>query len=118
LGQLNRFYERNPFGYNPFSGPNDVFDPFSGNNTEGTGPNDFEDEYADEPYDANPVLPIDPVGDLPEPTDGLREAEDVEVRTPTKYALQGAVPTQPVESVNPFARPESQEGIGSLAGGG
>ena len=39
-----------------------------------------------------------------------------DVRSESSYALTGAAPTRPV-APNPFVRPESQQGLGSLAGG-
>ena len=40
-----------------------------------------------------------------------------ETRSASSYGLTGAVQTMPV-AANPFRRPEAQQGIGSLAGGG
>ncbi len=69
------------------------------------------------------VDPVDPVGDL-DNTGGGGDPVDVttpyvppNVRSASSYGLTGATQTMPV-APNPFARPESQQGLGSLAGGG
>jgi hypothetical protein len=63
------------------------------------------------------VIPVGPVGDL-DNTGGQAPAPGrVDVRSASSYGLTGAQQTMPV-SDNPFRRPETQGGIGSLAGGG
>jgi hypothetical protein len=63
------------------------------------------------------VIPVGPVGDL-DNTGGQAPAPGpVNVRSASSYGLTGAQQTMPV-SDNPFRRPETQGGIGSLAGGG
>ena len=71
-----------------------------------------------------PVTPVAPVANLgggdPDPDTGTyapRVAAPVNVRAASNYALTGAVPVTPVNAGNPFARPETQQGIGSLGGG-
>ncbi|MCP3704836.1 MAG: hypothetical protein GY954_18130, partial [Alteromonas sp.] len=60
------------------------------------------------------VTPVGAVGDLtPQSYTG-----PMNVRSASTFGLTGAQPTVPANSRNPFQRPESQEGIGSLAGGG
>ena len=64
------------------------------------------------------VTPVDMIGDL-----GLEEDTDpgqyspppvpVNVSSPSSFQLTGATRAETTE--NPFVRPESQEGIGSLA---
>jgi hypothetical protein len=73
----------------------------------------------------NPVIPVGPVANLgggdPDPDTGTyapRVAAPVNVRAASNYALTGAVPVTPVNAGNPFVRPETQQGIGSLGGGG
>ena len=109
LAGLNSFYEQYPngVGFDPFSSGFDF--NFTPGGTTGT---------------TTPVVPVDPVDNLggndPDPDTGTyapRVAQDVNVSAASNYALTGAVPTQPVDSGNPFARPESQQGIGSLGGG-
>ena len=109
LAGLNSFYEQYPngVGFDPFS-PGFDFN-FTPGGTTGT---------------TTPVVPVDPVDNLggndPDPDTGTyapRVAQDVNVSAASNYGLTGAVPTQPVDSGNPFARPESQQGIGSLGGG-
>jgi hypothetical protein len=65
------------------------------------------------------VDPVDPVGDLGvgNPIDVTTPYVPPETRSASSYGLTGAVQTMPV-APNPFRRPESQQGIGSLAGGG
>ena len=75
------------------------------------------------------VPPVDPVGDLGVDDTGDNTGEDVppidvtqpyvvpDVRAASSFGLTGAQQTVPV-SPNPFQRPETQGGIGSLAGGG
>ena len=72
------------------------------------------------------VTPVDPVGDLGVGDDTGGASDPIDVTTPyvppnvraaSSYGLTGATQTMPV-APNPFARPESQQGLGSLAGGG
>ena len=74
------------------------------------------------------VDPVGPVGDLGTGDDAGDDAgsDPIDVTTPyvppetraaSSYGLTGAVQTMPV-AANPFRRPEAQQGIGSLAGGG
>ena len=70
------------------------------------------------------VTPVAPVGDL-DGGDGSTDGQvgtapppgPVNVRSASTFGLTGVQPTMPVGG-NPFQRPESQQGIGSLAGGG
>jgi hypothetical protein len=123
LNSLNGFYEQFPNGIMPggFNGLGNI--DFSNINIPG-GTNDGS--YT--------VDPVDPVGDLFGPPDGNVEGigddgEDVpdyrdppqttqppNVRAASSYGLVGVQPTMPV-SANPFRRPETQQGIGSLGGG-
>ena len=72
------------------------------------------------------VDPVDPVGDLGVGDDTGDASDPIDVTTPyvppnvrsaSSYGLTGVTPTRPV-GPNPFQRPESQQGLGSLAGGG
>ena len=72
-----------------------------------------------------PVTPVDPVGDLGVGDDTGDASDPIDVTTPyvppdvrsaSSFGLTGATQTMPV-SANPFRRPESQQGLGSLAGG-
>jgi hypothetical protein len=75
------------------------------------------------------VPPVDPVGNLGVDDTGDNTGEDVppidvtqpyvvpNVRAASSFGLTGAQQTVPV-APNPFQRPETQGGIGSLAGGG
>jgi len=56
---------------------------------------------------------VDPIANLTV----NRTAQPQQVSVATQYGLSGAAPVQ-TPSTNPFLRPESQQGIGSLAGGG
>jgi hypothetical protein len=118
---LNNFYEQYPNGIDignvmgggGFSGIGNPHIP--GGGTTGTGNTGTT---------STPVVPVDAVANLggndPDPDTGAyapRVAQDVNVSAASNYGLTGAVPTQPVDSRNPFARPESQQGIGSLGGG-
>tara|TARA_R110000787_G_scaffold27636_15_gene76324 strand:+ start:84 stop:995 length:912 start_codon:yes stop_codon:yes gene_type:complete len=49
---------------------------------------------------------------------GPRVARNLDVSAATNYGLTGASGAQPGNYVNPFERPETQQGIGSLGGGG
>ena len=68
------------------------------------------------------VTPVDPVGDLDntgggDPVDVTTPYVPPNVRSASSYGLTGSTQTMPV-APNPFARPETQQGLGSLAGGG
>jgi hypothetical protein len=63
------------------------------------------------------VIPVGPVGDLDNTGGQATAPGPINVRSASSYGLTGAQPTMPV-GPNPFQRPETQEGIGSLAGGG
>ena len=108
LAGLNSFYEQYPNGFDLGSIGGSFPGGFSGGNftpggTTGT---------------TTPVVPVDPVANLGGSDPATqRVAQDVNVSAASNYGLTGAVPTQPVDSRNPFARPESQQGIGSLGGG-
>jgi hypothetical protein len=112
---LNNFYEQYPNGIDignvmgggGFSGIGNPHIPGGGN--PGTGTTGTT---------STPVVPVDPVANLGGGDPATqRVAQDVNVSAASNYGLTGAVPTQPVDSRNPFARPESQQGIGSLGGG-
>jgi hypothetical protein len=116
LAGLNSFYEMYPdgFDYNglDLSGIGNI--DLSGVYPGGTGTDDGS--YT--------VDPVDPVGDLGTGDDAGSDPIDVttpyvppETRAASSYGLTGAVQTMPV-AANPFRRTESQQGIGSLAGGG
>jgi hypothetical protein len=116
LAGLNSFYEMYPngFDYNglDLSGIGNI--DLSGVYPGGTGTDDGS--YT--------VTPVDPVGDLGVGDDAGSDPIDVttpyvppETRAASSYGLTGAVQTMPV-AANPFRRPEAQQGIGSLAGGG
>ncbi len=115
LAGLNTFYENGGVdGLNLNFGGLDGGGSYTG--TGGTGTTDGS--YT--------VTPVDPVGDLGvgDDTDGASDPIDVttpyvppNVRAASSYGLTGATQTMPV-SANPFVRPESQQGLGSLAGGG
>ena len=116
LAGLNSFYEMYPngFDYNglDLSGIGNI--DLSGVYPGGTGTDDGS--YT--------VTPVDPVGDLGVGDDAGSDPIDVttpyvppETRSASSYGLTGAVQTMPV-AANPFRRPEAQQGIGSLAGGG
>ena len=115
LAGLNTFYENGGVdGLNlNFGG---LYGGGSYTGTVGTGTTD--DSYT--------VTPVDPVGDLGVGDDTGAPSDPIDVTTPyvppnvraaSSYGLTGATQTMPV-APNPFARPESQQGLGSLAGGG
>jgi len=119
LAGLNNFYEMYPDGFDysgiDFSGIGniDLSGVYPGGNT-GTGDGSYT------------VTPVDPIGDLGVGDDTGDASDPIDVTTPyvppnvrsaSSYSLTGATPTRPV-SANPFRRPESQQGLGSLAGGG
>lgn len=118
IEMLNNFYEANPNGVD-LSGIGIYGNPYlSGTGTTGTTTGTTDGSYT--------VDPVDPVGDLgtgdsggtgddPAPTPTPYVPPDV--RSASTFGLVGVQPTMPVSS-NPFRRPESQGGIGSLAGGG
>jgi hypothetical protein len=83
----------------------------TGTGTTGTG-------TTDESGTTDPYV----VGDLGVNVDGGQPPMQgppmpINVRSPSSFGLTGVQPTMPV-GVNPFRRPETQGGIGSLAGGG
>ena len=118
-----------------------TFDPETGLNDDGLtreqqdrldvfiaqNPNGIDLSNPDSFYNPNAVTsvtPVDPVANLgvgdPDPETGQyapRSVAPVSVSAASNYALTGAVPVTPVNPGNPFARPESQQGIGSLGGG-
>ena len=119
LAGLNNFYEMYPDGFDysgmDFSGIGniDLSGVYPGGNT-GTGDGNYT------------VTPVDPVGDLGVGDDTGDASDPIDVTTPyvppdvrsaSSFGLTGATQTMPV-SANPFRRPESQQGLGSLAGGG
>ena len=117
LEGLNNFYEQYPNGINV--GDLNIMGGggFNGGLFDGTGnvpgytP---EGEYV--------VTPVDAVGDLggPPPDANIEGVDEtgapLNVRAASSYALTGVQPTMPV-APNPFRRPETQQGIGSLGGG-
>jgi hypothetical protein len=116
LAGLNNFYEMYPDGFDysglDLTGIGNV--DLSGVNPGGTGTDDGS--YT--------VDPVGPVGDLGVGDDAGSDPIDVttpyvvpDVRSASSFGLTGATQTMPV-SANPFRRPESQQGLGSLAGGG
>jgi len=119
LAGLNNFYEMYPDGFDysgidfPGIGNIDLSGVYPGGNT-GTGDGSYT------------VTPVDPVGDLGVGDDTGDASDPIDVTTPyvppnvrsaSSFGLTGATQTMPV-SANPFRRPESQQGLGSLAGGG
>ena len=102
LAGLNAFYEQYPNGIDLGGEYIDLGQIGSGYT--GTGSSGG--------YTHTPVVPVASVQGL-----GPQTVGPANVSAATNYGLTGAVPTQ-VAAVNPFERPESQEGIGSLAGGG
>ena len=124
IEMLNNFYEAYPNGVDLSGiGLNNPYLDSTG--TTGTTTGTTDDSYT--------VDPVDPVGDLgtgdsggtgddtaPGGLGGLFSPTPYvppNVRSASTFGLTGVQPTMPVSS-NPFRRPESQEGIGSLAGGG
>lgn len=116
LAGLNNFYEMYPDGFD-----------YNGLDLSGIGNIDLSGVYpggtgtGDGSYTVDPV---GPVGDLGAGDDAGSDPIDVttpyvppETRAASSYGLTGAVQTMPV-AANPFRRPESQQGLGSLAGGG
>jgi hypothetical protein len=113
LAGLNSFYEQYPDGFD-IGNINPGIGAGGGGNPGGTGTDDGS--YT--------VDPVDPVGNLGTGDDAGSDPIDVttpyvppETRAASSYGLTGAVQTMPV-AANPFRRPEAQQGIGSLAGGG
>jgi len=118
LAGLNTFYENGGvdglnFNFSGIGGsfPGGFMGGFTGTGDTGTTGGSYT------------VDPVDPVGDL-DNTGGGGDPVDVttpyvppNVRSASSYGLTGATPTMPV-APNPFARPETQQGLGSLAGGG
>ena len=110
---LDQYLASNPgginvdlLGFNPF-GQNAGMGAF-GSIPSGTVP-DGQGGYS--------VIPVGPVGDLDNTGGPAPAPGPVNVRSASSYGLTGAQQTMPV-SDNPFRRPETQGGIGSLAGGG
>jgi len=119
LAGLNTFYENGGIeGLNlNFNGMGGNFPGgFMGDYTPGSGTGDGS-------YTVDPVDPVgdlgvgDDTGDASDPIDVTTPYVPPNVRSASSYSLTGATPTRPV-SPNPFQRPESQQGLGSLAGGG
>jgi hypothetical protein len=110
LEMLNNFYEQYPNGID-IGNINPGIGAGGGGNPGGTGTGTDDGSYT--------VVPVDPVGDLGigAPVDNTTPYVPPETRSASSYALTGVQPTMPVFA-NPFKRPESQQGIGSLAGGG
>jgi hypothetical protein len=121
LAGLNNFYEMYPNGFDysglDLTGIGGSFPGgFMGGSTGGTGTDDGS-------YTVDPVDPVgdlgvgDDTGDASDPIDVTTPYVVPDVRSASSFGLTGATPTMPV-SANPFRRPESQQGLGSLAGGG
>ena len=115
LTGLNNFYEMYPDGFD-----------YNGLDLSGIGNIDLSGIPGGTGTDdgSYTVDPVDPVGDLGVGDDAGSDPIDVttpyvppETRAASSYGLTGAVQTMPV-AANPFRRPEAQQGIGSLAGGG
>ena len=107
LAVLNSFYEMYPNGNGlDLSGIGniDLSGVPGGTGTTGTDDGSYT------------VDPVDPVGDLGVGGDATPYVPP-ETRAASSYGLTGPVQTMPV-AANPFRRPEAQQGIGSLAGGG
>jgi len=121
LAGLNNFYEMYPDGFDysglDLTGIGGSFPGgFMGGSTGGTGTDDGS-------YTVDPVDPVgdlgvgDDTGDASDPIDVTTPYVVPDVRSASSFGLTGATQTMPV-SANPFRRPESQQGLGSLAGGG
>jgi hypothetical protein len=121
LAGLNNFYEMYPNGFDysgiDLTGIGGSFPGgFMGGSTGGTGTDDGS-------YTVDPVDPVgdlgvgDDTGDASDPIDVTTPYVVPDVRSASSFGLTGATQTMPV-SANPFRRPESQQGLGSLAGGG
>ena len=112
LSGLNSFYESGGLDNIDFSGiniggiPGYTGGPISGGGSYTPGSGTGDGNYT--------VTPVGAVGDL----DPQSYTGPMNVRSASSFGLTGAQPTVPANSTNPFQRPESQEGIGSLAGGG
>jgi hypothetical protein len=111
LSGLNSFYESGGLGNIDFSGINIGGIPGYTGGTIGGGSYTPGSGTGDGNYT---VTPVGSVGDL----DPQSYTGPMNVRSASNFGLTGAQPTVPANSRNPFQRPESQEGIGSLAGGG
>lgn len=121
LAGLNNFYEMYPDGFD-YSGLDltgiggNYPGGFMGGSTGGTGTDGGS-------YTVDPVDPVgdlgvgDNTGDASDPIDVTTPYVAPDVRSASSFGLTGATQTMPV-SANPFRRPESQQGLGSLAGGG
>lgn len=121
LAGLNNFYEMYPDGFDysglDLTGIGGSFPGgFMGGPTGGTGTDGGS-------YTVDPVDPVgdlgvgDDTGDASDPIDVTTPYVVPDVRSASSFGLTGATQTMPV-SANPFRRPESQQGLGSLAGGG
>ena len=112
---LDEYLEDNPGALDVVTGGG--FNPFGGNNTFDSIPSGTTSDNAG----SYTVTPVGPVGDLGIGDDSLPPMQSppmpVNVRSASSFGLTGVQPSFPV-GVNPFRRPETQGGIGSLAGGG
>jgi hypothetical protein len=109
LSGLNSFYESGGLGgidINIGGVPGYTGGPISGGGSYTPGSGTGDGNYT--------VTPVGAVGDL----DPQSYTGPMNVRSASTFGLTGSQPTVPANSTNPFQRPESQEGIGSLAGGG
>ena len=112
LSGLNSFYESGGLGNIDSTGiniggiPGYTGGPIIGGGSYTPGSGTGDGNYT--------VTPVGAVGDL----DPQSYTGPMDVRSASSFGLTGAQPTVPANSTNPFRRPESQEGIGSLAGGG
>ena len=100
---LGLFYESGGLGVGGV--PGYTGGPISGEGNYTTGSGTSDGNYT--------VTPVGLVGDLTPQT----YSEPINVRSASTFFLTGAQPTVPANNTNPFQRPKSQEGIGSLAGG-
>ena len=133
LNGLNGFYEQFPNGIMPggFNGLGNI--DFSGVDFSNLPGGTNDGSYTVDSVGTVGDLPGGPGGGVP-PNDGVDNGEDPpdvpppppsvytppNVRSASTFGLVGAQPTLPtyLQGANPFARPETQAGIGSLAGGG
>jgi hypothetical protein len=121
LSAINAFYEANPDGIDI----GNINVPGLGNvgigGSTGTGSTGTGSTGTGTTGGSYTVTPVGPVGDLDNTGGGqtgvTTPTGPVNVRSASTFGLTGVQPTMPVSS-NPFRRPESQGGIGSLAGGG
>ena len=121
LAGLNNYYEMYPDGFNiDLSGIGGSFPGgFMGGYDPGAG--NTGGSYTVDPVDPVGDLGVgDDTGDPSDPSDPIDVTTPYvvpDVRSASSFGLTGATQTMPV-SANPFVRPESQQGLGSLAGGG